>query len=76
METTQPTVVAVLGSPREGNTSYLVDVALEEFAARGARTEKIRLVEWRILPCEGHDECASLPGRGRHAAALGEGLWR
>jgi multimeric flavodoxin WrbA len=60
METRQPTVVAVLGSPRRGNTSYLVDVALEEFAARGARTEKIKLVDYRIEPCQGHDECASL----------------
>jgi multimeric flavodoxin WrbA len=61
MEIAPPSVVAVLGSPRQGNTSYLVDVALEEFGAHGARCEKIRLVEWHIQPCEGHDECATLP---------------
>jgi multimeric flavodoxin WrbA len=53
-----PSVVAVVGSPRpSGNTSHLVDVALEELARRGARCEKIALSDYRILPCEGHDEC-------------------
>ncbi len=54
-----PTVVAVVGSPRAtGNTSYLVDVALDELARRGVAVEKITLGEHRILPCEGHDDCA------------------
>ena len=55
----RPTVVAVVGSPRAtGNTSYLVDVALDELARRGVAVEKITLGEHRILPCEGHDDCA------------------
>jgi multimeric flavodoxin WrbA len=55
----RPTVVAIVGSPRaSGNTSYLVDVALDELARRGAAVEKIGLGEHRILPCEGHDDCA------------------
>jgi multimeric flavodoxin WrbA len=54
----RPTVVAIVGSPRaSGNTSYLVDVALDELARRGAAVEKIGLGEHRILPCEGHDDC-------------------
>ena len=54
-------VVAVVGSPRAaGNTSYLVDVALDELAHRGLAVEKIMLGEHRVLPCEGHDECEDL----------------
>ena len=57
----RPTVVAVVGSPRaSGNTSYLVDVALDELASAGFAVEKIMLSEHRVLPCEGHDECEDL----------------
>ena len=57
----RPVVVAVVGSPRAaGNTSYLVDVALDELARRGLVVEKIMLGEYRVLPCEGHDECEDL----------------
>ena len=57
----QPVVVAVVGSPRAaGNTSYLVDVALDELAGRGVAVDKIMLSEYRVLPCEGHDECEEL----------------
>jgi len=57
----RPIVVAVVGSPRAaGNTSYLVDVALDELAHRGLAVEKIMLGEHRVLPCEGHDECEDL----------------
>ncbi|MGZ4198983.1 MAG: flavodoxin family protein [Thermoleophilia bacterium] len=57
----RPAVVAVVGSPRAaGNTSYLVDVALDELAERGLAVDKIMLGEYRVLPCEGHDECGDL----------------
>jgi len=56
-----PVVVAVVGSPRPaGNTSHLVDVALDELAARGLAVEKIMLTDYHVLPCEGHDGCESL----------------
>lgn len=56
-----PGVVAIVGSPRAaGNTSYLVDVALDELARRGLAVEKIMLSEYHVLPCEGHDECEDL----------------
>ena len=56
-----PSVVAVVGSPRAaGNTSYLVDIALDELASAGFAVEKIMLSEHRVLPCEGHDECEDL----------------
>ncbi len=54
-------IVAVIGSPRPGgNTEYLVDQALAEIAAQGIDTEKILLGRYRITPCQGHDDCASL----------------
>ena len=57
----RPTVVAVVGSPRpNGNTAWTVDVALAELERRGVHTEKITLGEYRIDPCQGHEECASL----------------
>ena len=57
----RPVVVAVVGSPRAaGNTSYLVDVALDELAEGGLAVEKIMLSQYRVLPCEGHDECEDL----------------
>jgi multimeric flavodoxin WrbA len=63
-----PRVVAVVGSPRpQGNTSILVDVALEELARRGIRVEKIMLGERRIGGCLGHDDCAD-----RTACPLGD----
>lgn len=57
-----PSVVCVVGSPRAaGNTSFLVEVAIAELERRGARCEKLMLADYRILPCEGHDDCAHLP---------------
>lgn len=53
-----PAVVAVVGSPRaHGNTSLLVDAALDELAARGARVRKLLLGEYAIGPCQGHEGC-------------------
>lgn len=53
-------IVAIVGSPRPtGNTNYLVEVALQEAAARGCETEKIMLGQYRVNPCLGHADCAS-----------------
>ena len=53
--------MAVVGSPRpRGNTVALVDVALDELAARGAACERIMLGESHIAPCLGHDTCGDL----------------
>ena len=57
-ETPRPRVVAYVGSPRsDGNTSYLVDIALAELERHGVRCEKIMIGDFRVLPCQGHDEC-------------------
>jgi multimeric flavodoxin WrbA len=55
-------VVAIGGSPRlNGNTNYLLDVTLKELNSRGVETEKIILSQYKINPCQGHDNCASFP---------------
>lgn len=57
----QPYVMAIVGSPRpNGNTSFAADVAIAELEKHGVRCEKIALSDYRILPCEGHDECEEL----------------
>jgi multimeric flavodoxin WrbA len=60
-DTHHPYLVAVVGSPRpEGNTDYLVEVALADLRAVGVRCEKLVLADYRIQPCLGHDECADI----------------
>lgn len=51
-------VVAIGGSPRlHGNTNYLIDQALGELASCGVETEKIVLNQYKIGPCQAHDNC-------------------
>ena len=51
-------IVAIVGSPRlKGNTSILVDAALEEAAANGCECEKIILSQYKIEGCRGHERC-------------------
>ena len=53
-------ILAIVGSPRpKGNTSYLVDQALQEAAKHGFETEKIILSKYKVNPCQGHDNCSS-----------------
>ena len=53
-------LIAIVGSPRPtGNTSYLVDQALQEAAAHGFETEMLILSQYRVSPCLGHEDCAS-----------------
>jgi len=45
-------VLAVLGSPRkQGNTEILVDEILKGAEAKGHVAERLRLYDYRILPC-------------------------
>lgn len=54
-------VFAIVGSPRAaGNTSVLVDRALQVISGAGIETEKILLGQKRIHPCQGHDDCRSI----------------
>lgn len=52
-------VLGLAGSPRlRGNTSLLLDRALEGAAAAGARVERVDLCRLRIAPCRACDRCA------------------
>lgn len=51
-------VVAIGGSPRlNGNSNYLIDQVLNELASRDIETEKIVLNQYKINPCQAHDNC-------------------
>lgn len=53
-------IVAIIGSPRpKGNTSILVDAALEGAVALGCEVEKIMLCQYKIEGCRGHDRCST-----------------
>ena len=55
-------ILAIVGSPRpQGNSSYLVDIALEEAKKQGIEAEKVLLIEKQIGWCRGHDGCGSQP---------------
>jgi len=50
-------VLGIYGSPRKGgNTDLLIEEALRGAEAAGARVERVRLAEMRIIPCR---ECLS-----------------
>jgi multimeric flavodoxin WrbA len=72
-EASRPSVVAVVGSPRRGNTVTLVAAAVTELEACGADCETIVLSDLAIAPCLAHDGCAEFvacPLRDDAAAAL------
>lgn len=53
-------ILAIVGSPRpKGNTSCLVDLALEEATQLGAQTEKLILSKYQVNPCLGHEKCGT-----------------
>lgn len=63
---------AIVGSARlNGNTNYLVDVALAEASKLGAEVEKVVLSQHRVDPCLGHVDCASL----EYCRQLDDGDW-
>jgi multimeric flavodoxin WrbA len=55
-------VVAIGGSPRlDGSSNYLIDQVLNELASCGIETEKIVLNQYKINPCQAHENCHELP---------------
>ncbi|MDP2645976.1 MAG: flavodoxin family protein [Desulfobacterales bacterium] len=56
-------ILAIVSSPHPGgNSSDLVDIALEEAKKHGVEVEKEILIEKQIGWCLGHEECGSQPG--------------
>jgi multimeric flavodoxin WrbA len=53
-------VVAIGGSPRlNGNTNYLIDEVLQVLSANEVKTEKIVISEYKVSPCQGHQNCST-----------------
>ena len=51
-------VVAIAGSPRlGGNSNYLIDQVLDELDQHDIETEKIVLNQYKISPCQAHENC-------------------
>jgi multimeric flavodoxin WrbA len=50
-------IVGINGSPRKKGTYFLLEKVLEGAQSEGADTEIINLVEYKILPCQGCDNC-------------------
>ena len=57
-------VIGICGSPREGNTEWMLKKLLEEVAKAGAETELILLREKDIKGCDGCLSC-EVGGKGR-----------
>lgn len=51
-------VLGIVGSPRDGNTRYLVSLALEECSKRGIATELLHTGKMDISPCTACDQCS------------------
>ncbi len=54
-------IIGIIGSPKkDGNTSYLVETALESAKSAGADTDIINLGSLNIEPCVGCDICKAM----------------
>ncbi|MBW2981826.1 flavodoxin family protein [Candidatus Woesearchaeota archaeon] len=50
-------ILAICGSPRKGNTEFMLTTLLKAAAEKGAETEMILLRKYNIKPCTGCDIC-------------------
>jgi len=50
-------ILAICGSPRKGNTEFMLKTLLKSAAQKGAETELILLRKYNIKPCTGCDVC-------------------
>ena len=51
-------VIGIGGSPRtKGNSNYLLEQVLDEVAHNGIEIEKIILNQYKISPCQAHENC-------------------
>ncbi|MBW2988763.1 flavodoxin family protein [Candidatus Woesearchaeota archaeon] len=55
-------ILAIDGSPRTGNISFMLDVILDSAGKNGAETSLIRLREKKIEFCSGGDYCCPKTG--------------
>jgi len=50
-------ILGICGSPRKGNTEFMLKTVLKKAAEKGAETELILLRKYNIKPCTGCDIC-------------------
>jgi multimeric flavodoxin WrbA len=50
-------LLAINGSPRKGNTEFMLDIVLKSAKEQGANTELINLRQRKIIFCGGGDDC-------------------
>ncbi len=53
----RPKIIGIVGSPRDGNTKFLVSSALKECEKSGIDTELVHLGKMKISPCICCDKC-------------------
>ena len=58
-------IIGISGSPRKGNTEFMVKTCLEACKKAGAETELILLRQKKIRHCDGCDSCYET-GKGCH----------
>lgn len=56
-------ILAINGSPRKGNTDFMLNVILDSAKQNGAETEIIELRKKNINFCNGGDNCCSKTGK-------------
>jgi multimeric flavodoxin WrbA len=50
-------VLAICGSPRKGNTEWMLDTLLDKISGNGIETELVKLRKYRIRLCKGCLKC-------------------
>ncbi|MFH1433104.1 MAG: flavodoxin family protein [archaeon] len=50
-------IIGFVGSPRDGNTKKLTEIALKEAESMGAETELVHIGRMKIAPCKACDAC-------------------
>ena len=50
-------VLAICGSPRKGNTEWMLDTLLDKVSGRGIETELVKLRKYSIKRCKGCLKC-------------------
>jgi multimeric flavodoxin WrbA len=67
-------VVGICGSPRKGNTEWMLQKLLEEVARSGIETELIRLREIEIKGCDGCLSCEAGGEQWRGICKIKDGM--
>jgi multimeric flavodoxin WrbA len=67
-------IVGICGSPRKGNTEWMLGTALDAAVGAGARTELLLLRSLDIRPCRGCLACERRDEAGRGVCVIDDGM--